>query len=64
MGRATVLLGRSKGDNANLHDAIAAAVNAANLPDQTPFVVVYSEVTSVGDPNVGAYSVVITPGPS
>ena len=29
---------------ANLHDAIAAAVNAAGLDDGTPFIVVYSEV--------------------
>jgi len=55
--------GRSQGENANLHDAIAAAVNQADMPDGTPFSVVYSEVESVGDPNVGAYNVVITPGP-
>jgi len=54
--------GRSQGENANLHDAIAAAVHKADLPDGTPFSVVYSEVGSVGDPNVGSYNVVLTPG--
>jgi hypothetical protein len=58
----TFFWGRSTGEGANLHDAIAAAVNVADQRDGTPLTVAYSEVTSVGDPRPGSYSVLLSPG--
>jgi len=57
----TLYWGRSFGENPNLHDAIAAAVDHAELEGKT-FTVVYTEVESVGDPNVGGYSALLSPG--
>jgi hypothetical protein len=58
----TFFWGRSLGERANLHDAIAAAVDRANQDEGTALTVVYSEVTSVGDPRPGAYSVILSSG--
>jgi hypothetical protein len=45
-----------------LDNAIRAAVHASDVPSGTTFVVTRLEVTTKGDPNVGAYKVIITPG--
>lgn len=54
--------GLSTGPNCNLQDAIAAAVNQANLEDRTPLSVVYTEVESEGDPRPGAYGALLSAG--
>ena len=42
-------------------NAIRAAVHASGASPGTRFVVTEFEVTSKGDPNVGAYKVILTP---
>jgi hypothetical protein len=48
--------------NVKLDNAIRAAVHASGVPENTTFVVTEIKVTTKGDPNVGAYSVILTPG--
>jgi hypothetical protein len=45
-----------------LQGAIEAAVNHANKEPGTTFVVTQIEVVSEGDPHVGGYKVILTPG--
>jgi len=49
------------GYSRDMHDAIGAAINRANKPDGTTFIVSQIEVVSIGDPNVGGYKVMLTP---
>jgi hypothetical protein len=44
----------------SVDDAIRAAVGASDVPDGSTLVVTHLEVTTVGDPNVGSYRVVLT----
>lgn len=46
----------------SLDDAIRVAVEVANQPHGTRFIVGPIKVLSVDDPNVGGYWVTITPG--
>jgi hypothetical protein len=55
------IMGRSE---KGIDDAIRAAVHTADMPPGTTFVVTHIEVDTVGDPNVGGYKVLITPGGS
>ena len=45
----------------NLDNAIRKAVDRANKPSGTTFVITQIEVISVDDPNVGGYRVMLTP---
>jgi len=45
----------------SVDDAIRAAVDCSDVPDGTTLVVTRIEVTTVGDPNVGDYIVILTP---
>lgn len=44
----------------SVDDAIRAAVNASDVPDGSTLVLTHLEVTTVGDPNVGSYRVILT----
>jgi hypothetical protein len=44
-----------------LEEALNAAINHANKPQGTTFVVTQIEVVSEGDPHVGGYKVILTP---
>ena len=44
----------------SLDDAIRAAVGASDVRDGTTLVVTHVEVTTVGDPNVGSYKVILS----
>ena len=44
----------------SVDDAIRAAVGVADVPDGSTLVVTHLEVTTVGDPNVGSYRVILT----
>jgi hypothetical protein len=46
----------------SLDDAIRAAVGASDVPEGTTLVLTHIEVTTVGDPNVGSYKVVLSKG--
>ena len=46
----------------SVDDAIRAAVNASDVPDGSTLVISHIEVTTVGDPNIGSYRVVLTKG--
>ena len=46
----------------SVDDAIRAAVDASDVPDGSTLVISHIEVTTVGDPNIGSYRVVLTKG--
>ena len=46
----------------SLDDAIRAAVGSSDVEDGTTLIVSHIEVTTVGDPNIGSYKVVLHHG--
>jgi hypothetical protein len=44
----------------SLDDALRAAVNASDVRDGSTLVLTHLEVTTVGDPNIGSYRVILT----
>ncbi len=58
-GKSHAFVGTSR---ESLDNAIRAAVHASGADHGTVFVVSQIEVVTEGDPNVGSYKVVLTPG--